>query len=740
MGKGIVLDLTRMKFLFTIFLVTLFGLTYSSTLNVPATYSTIQAGLNAATTGDIVLVGPGAYVENISWPATQGITLKSTSGSALTIIDGSASGRVITFPTGQNYTNTTIIDGFTIQNGYLSSFGWVYGAGIYAKDCSAIFKNLIVKDNLIGGATSSGVGTGIYAFNSPNLVIDSCAFNDNELMASSFLFGGVIYCESNTDASITNCTFANNKVTRIGTSGPRCYGGVIYAEEGCDLTISDIHIDSTTIQVNSYIYGGAIFLDRNESTLTNVKVSNTSTASNSGRVYGGGIYYNDGDSVSASATWNNITISGQDILATSYILGGALYVENTTLTVNNSFFTRSVCNNSGGRVYGGGVYISGGAADFTSVYMTCNQTLVAVSSYNYGAGFYIDDATVTLTNALIAHNEATNANTTVSRTAGLGIYMGYSGTLTATNVTVTENTRVGGIASYGTGLANFGGTVNLINSIFWNNDTGNEIQGAGTNNITYSDIRNGYAGTGNINSDPLFVTTGSDYHLQASSPCVNAATATGAPSNDLDGNPRPVGGGYDMGAFEQQAYTNIDFCPILVLPIKLSSFSGECKGDETYLYWTTSSEINNDYFSIERSSDGYNFYEIATKNGAGNSNIANHYHFIDDSNINSVFYYRLKQVDFDGNFSFSNTISTNCFTDNFSIYPNPSSGTLNINIPTSNPINKIIIFNSIGQIIDKFKMNHSIKKIDISKYANGLYQIQFIGSNQQLITKKFIKQ
>ena len=192
----------------------------------------------------------------------------------------------------------------------------------------------------------------------------------------------------------------------------------------------------------------------------------------------------------------------------------------------------------------------------------------------------------------------------------------------------------------------------------------------------------------------------------------------------------------------------ITICPLLfcntsicstALPIELLNFDAICTENKTILNWTTSSEINNSYFSIERSSDGYNFNEIATINGAGNSNIIIHYSFTDDNNTSSIFYYRLKQTDFDGNFSFSKIISINCFTDNFNIYPNPTNNVLNIDFLNSSSIDKIIIFNAIGQIIGIFQINSSTKQIDISKYANGFYQIHFFSENQSIISKKIIK-
>ena len=94
------------------------------TLNVPVDYSTIQSALSAANEGDMVLVQPGTYTENIFWPETNGIKLISAGDSSNTIIDGGGISSVVYInPQTAAIDTTTLIQGFKITNGGNSVYG-----------------------------------------------------------------------------------------------------------------------------------------------------------------------------------------------------------------------------------------------------------------------------------------------------------------------------------------------------------------------------------------------------------------------------------------------------------------------------------------------------------------------------------------------------------------------------------------------------------------------------------------
>jgi len=85
-----------------------------------------------------------------------------------------------------------------------------------------------------------------------------------------------------------------------------------------------------------------------------------------------------------------------------------------------------------------------------------------------------------------------------------------------------------------------------------------------------------------------------------------------------------------------------------VLPIELVEFNGYNEDNVNRLYWITASELNNDYFLLERSTNGIDWREVSKVGGAGNSNSMMEYRYDDDTYLDSLNYYRLTQVDFDG--------------------------------------------------------------------------------------------
>jgi hypothetical protein len=111
------------------------------------------------------------------------------------------------------------------------------------------------------------------------------------------------------------------------------------------------------------------------------------------------------------------------------------------------------------------------------------------------------------------------------------------------------------------------------------------------------------------------------------------------------------------------------------LPVSLLNINASCINKNVKLNWQTASEINNDYFDVERSNDGNIYTSILRVNGNGTTNEPHQYFAYDEQPLAGVNYYRLKQVDFNGATTYYNPVIVNCNqTESISIYPNPNNG------------------------------------------------------------------
>ncbi|MDD2636510.1 MAG: T9SS type A sorting domain-containing protein [Bacteroidales bacterium] len=173
------------------------------------------------------------------------------------------------------------------------------------------------------------------------------------------------------------------------------------------------------------------------------------------------------------------------------------------------------------------------------------------------------------------------------------------------------------------------------------------------------------------------------------------------------------------------------------LPIELISVNADCLENAISIDWVTGSETNNAGFVIERSVDAKSFKQIAFIRGAGNSNTTNSYNFIDASFIkNEINYYRIKQVDFNNEFSYSPIVSAACkdnqqSTPSFSIYPNPFRQDINIvasELPADNTI--VNIYNMLGSLVyqQKFMATKGMfsANIDLNNLPPAIYVVRVI--------------
>ncbi len=185
--------------------------------------------------------------------------------------------------------------------------------------------------------------------------------------------------------------------------------------------------------------------------------------------------------------------------------------------------------------------------------------------------------------------------------------------------------------------------------------------------------------------------------------------------------------------------------PCSPLPIELLSFTAKAQNKSVILNWITVTETNNDYFSIERSKEGTEFEEIIIVDGAGTSNLQLSYVAKDVAPYTGLSYYRLKQTDFDGKFSYSQIVPVNINTGViFKIIPNPSDGkTLNLVFHSdSEELLMVECTSVVGKkvlMIDKFNNPKDVflNLAELTRFTSGGYVVR-VTTNLNVYAEKFI--
>ncbi|HLG35825.1 MAG TPA: T9SS type A sorting domain-containing protein, partial [Bacteroidia bacterium] len=182
------------------------------------------------------------------------------------------------------------------------------------------------------------------------------------------------------------------------------------------------------------------------------------------------------------------------------------------------------------------------------------------------------------------------------------------------------------------------------------------------------------------------------------------------------------------------------------LPIVLLTFDATVVTEGVNLTWTTSSEINNNFFTVERSADAEHFEFVTQVDGAGNSSQTRNYSVVDGNPLRGISYYRLRQTDFDGKSTTSGIVAVN-ISDGaiISFIPNPAQDFINIifSNAAAKGDNVIEILDSKGKSVMKQTkyMSHenNVYRIDLSHYSSGMYVVKVTDSTGKVSAKRFIR-
>ncbi|MFM2135512.1 MAG: hypothetical protein RL021_912 [Bacteroidota bacterium] len=175
---------------------------------------------------------------------------------------------------------------------------------------------------------------------------------------------------------------------------------------------------------------------------------------------------------------------------------------------------------------------------------------------------------------------------------------------------------------------------------------------------------------------------------------------------------------------------NLTVGSVVVLPIELLEFQAEPHDGLVELVWTTASETNNDYFTVERSANGTDYETVAQVEGSGTTSYSRHYSAVDPQPFTGISYYRLKQTDFDGTFSYSLPVAVknNTYLQGLSLAPNPAASLITVRIqPSLDGEQTLRIYAVSGQLLleKKIPAGNQIREesLDISGFDSGVYNV-----------------
>jgi len=167
------------------------------------------------------------------------------------------------------------------------------------------------------------------------------------------------------------------------------------------------------------------------------------------------------------------------------------------------------------------------------------------------------------------------------------------------------------------------------------------------------------------------------------------------------------------------------------LPIQLLSFNIACENNQRVaVSWSTATETNNEKFIVEKSSDAANWELVEEVKGQGNSNKLTEYEVTDRKLMNTITYYRLTQVDFDGKQTIYNALSTVCEgTETMLVYPNPASSLINVEI-NNNSFDADVSISLVatdGKVVGQHKLKagseNTLITFDVQSLSSGMYFI-----------------
>ena len=246
----------------------------------------------------------------------------------------------------------------------------------------------------------------------------------------------------------------------------------------------------------------------------------------------------------------------------------------------------------------------------------------------------------------------------------------------------------------------------------------------------------GLVDVGTTGTDRLYIC--GSYIMTGSGACNDCGGTNSGTCAYIPGTPycEPAGGFAGPLGYSKDGYD-------ASLPIELLFFKATKNVDKISLSWATASELNFDYFDVEKSSDGSNFHSIAHVKGNGTTNIRQDYSLDDEKPLLGKNYYRLKSVDFDGYTEYFNVVMVDFDGKmDFSVYPNPSDGvtfSAETNfIPQSRAF--VVVYTTLGSEVARFEMPGNSVAVSMPvKLESGVYYARYISGEFTSTSRVLVK-
>jgi hypothetical protein len=288
-----------------------------------------------------------------------------------------------------------------------------------------------------------------------------------------------------------------------------------------------------------------------------------------------------------------------------------------------------------------------------------------------------------------------------------------------TNIGTQGTIRVSHTSVLSTPVVSFndsGTPIQVRSGSFWTIATGNSI--ASGNDFSLRTEGTGFGTVGAV-TDLRLTQVGS---ASFGTPGVNAGSVTNPQVNRTAIPTSNLTNDFYWGSINSTATP---------LPISIVSFSGHQISEQIKLNWKTASELNFSFFSIEKSDDGKEFFEIARVTGNGTTQEEHTYESVDKAPLVGKNYYRLKSVDFDGYTEYFSVISVDFSNEKqFYVYPNPTHGE-SITARTNFHIDEqstIVIYNNLGVIVGRYDFTQAEIIYFPVSLADGIYYAKFFSS------------